>query len=124
QRNQRLRAERKAREQAMRMQEEEKAKREREREHMERLRKQADERFRKMVQGIGSRIDRDAEKPIIGPVKRPVRAIIADVSERTGIPVRDILGPRRSRHIVAARFLAIKEAALERPDLSLPQLGR
>ena len=55
--------------------------------------------------------------------KSEIPRIIREVSDATGVPVRDILGPSRTQHIVHARFLAIWRAAKE-TNLSQPQIGR
>lgn len=52
------------------------------------------------------------------------KEIIALVAKRHGLLPGDITGPRRSKHIVAARWRAIAETRRLRPDLSLPQIGR
>lgn len=56
--------------------------------------------------------------------KPPPKEIIAQVAAIYGIPVSEILGPRRRHHIVEARQAAIKAVADRRPDLSLPQIGK
>lgn len=52
------------------------------------------------------------------------REIIMRVAKWRGVQFTAILGTQRTRHIVAARFEAIRAVADARPDLSLPQLGR
>lgn len=118
QRNNKLRAEQKAREEEARRTEEEKTRLEEQKIAL--LQKQAERRFRDMIARLKRGDDDNAELM----VKQPVREIIAAVSVDTGVPVADILGPRRTKHIVEARFQAIAEARKRRPDLSLPQLGR
>lgn len=56
--------------------------------------------------------------------RRAVQSIIREVAQRRGVSVRDILGPSRSASIVAIRHEAIAQAYMERPDMSLPELGR
>jgi chromosomal replication initiation ATPase DnaA len=56
--------------------------------------------------------------------KTPVRALIERVAAFHGVSFEDILGPRRDRKTVAARFDAIAAVHKARPDLSLPQMGR
>lgn len=56
--------------------------------------------------------------------RMPVIDIIRQTSASTGISIGEILGNRRSRPIVAARHMAMARAYVERPDLSLPELGR
>lgn len=52
-------------------------------------------------------------------------AIVESVLVRhPGVTVADVFGPRRDRHIVAARFEAIAEVAAARPWWSYPTLGR
>jgi transposase len=55
---------------------------------------------------------------------RPVKQIIAHVARESGIKVDEILGPSRRIHVVAARHKAIVQVARERPDMSLPAIGR
>lgn len=57
-------------------------------------------------------------------VKRSAKAIIQSVAIRTGIPAGDIVGASRNKVVVAARFLAVRAVANERPDMSLPMIGR
>ena len=54
----------------------------------------------------------------------PVSEIIRRVSEKHGVSVQEIKGPRRERHVVEARFKALALAYDLRPDLSLVQIGR
>ena len=56
--------------------------------------------------------------------RRPVGDIIRDVAERHGVHPCDITGVSRATRVVAARFAAIAESYVERPDLSMPALGR
>lgn len=55
---------------------------------------------------------------------KPVAEIIKEVAEKHGVTPAQILGPRRSYPIVAARHEAMAQAYLERPDLSIVQIGR
>lgn len=52
------------------------------------------------------------------------KEIIAHVAAIYCIPVSEILGQRRNRPVVSARFAAMKAVADRRPDLSLPQIGK
>lgn len=56
--------------------------------------------------------------------KTPVRSLIDRVGAFHGISFEDIVGPRRDRKTVAARFDAIAAVHKARPDLSTPQIGR
>lgn len=56
--------------------------------------------------------------------KTPVRSLIERVGTFHGVSFDTIVGPRRDRKSVAARFDAIKAVHEARPDLSLPQIGR
>lgn len=53
-----------------------------------------------------------------------VANIIRDTATRTGVHISDILGHRMAKGIVAARHEAMTAAYQQRPDLSLPQLGK
>lgn len=50
--------------------------------------------------------------------------IIAEVAADFGLSAADIIGPSRFRHVVAARRQALATVRMQRPDLSLLQLGR
>ena len=52
------------------------------------------------------------------------RGILADVSRETGLPVGDILGPRRDRVVILARHEAINRVSIANSHWSLPQIGR
>lgn len=54
----------------------------------------------------------------------PVKDIIAHVAHLHLLKPDDLIGPRRMKHIIAARHEAIRVTANLRPDLSLPQIGR
>ena len=54
----------------------------------------------------------------------PAKDIVRWVAEMKGVTVDDILGNRRERQFVTARFDAIKAVADARPDLSLSQIGK
>jgi len=56
--------------------------------------------------------------------KTPVRPLIERVGAFHGVSFDEIIGPRRDRKTVAARFDAIAAVHKARPDLSTPQLGR
>lgn len=53
-----------------------------------------------------------------------VKSIVAYAAAKHGVTPEEIYSPRRSRHIVRARHEAIWLVAKQRPDLSLPQMGR
>ncbi|QKV17840.1 helix-turn-helix domain-containing protein [Oricola thermophila] len=56
--------------------------------------------------------------------KISVEQIIREEAARAGITPGELKGRRRKKNIVEARQRAIARAYRERPDLSLPQLGR
>jgi chromosomal replication initiation ATPase DnaA len=58
------------------------------------------------------------------PPRPAVRDIIKDAAERTGVSVSDIVSHRRAKGINVARREAMAAVYQQRPDLSLPQLGR
>ena len=51
-------------------------------------------------------------------------AIVGDVASRHGVTVEEILGPRRHRHIINARFEAIAKVVEARPQWSYPTIGK
>lgn len=51
-------------------------------------------------------------------------SIIDRFAKAHKVSVGEIVGPRRSRYLIAPRFEAIVAVAIERPDMSLPQIGR
>jgi hypothetical protein len=51
------------------------------------------------------------------------RRIVVEVAERHGLAVEDILGPRRSAALIAARHEAMAEVYTRCPALTLPQMG-
>jgi len=55
---------------------------------------------------------------------KPVWRIIAEEAASAGLSVADIKGPRRTRVVAFARHAAMARVYMERPDLSLPQIGR
>lgn len=59
-----------------------------------------------------------------GPAMPSVASIQKAVADRYGIGMSALLGPGTARHLVAARYEAIRQAHAARPDLSSPQLGR
>jgi hypothetical protein len=73
---------------------------------------------------LASAVDRFPELRPPSSSRPLVKDIIRRVALRHGLPIGLIKGNRRSKHIVAARHEAIVEAALARPDMSLPELGR
>ena len=50
--------------------------------------------------------------------------IIREVATEHGLRVCDVIGPRRMKRLVSARFKAIYRVANERPDLSLPAIAK
>lgn len=71
---------------------------------------------RKLAQEIGV--------PVASAVmKRSVSNIIRDTAKKYDLRASDLKGDRRNQSIIAARHEAMVTAYLERPDLSLPQLG-
>lgn len=57
------------------------------------------------------------------PTGVPVGEILVLVSDVTGCPVPDLVGPRRARNCAWPRFLAVHLLVIMRPDLSLPAIG-
>ncbi len=53
-----------------------------------------------------------------------VRAILRDVSEHHDVPVSDIIGPRKYRHIVRARRDAMRRVSAAKPHFSTTQIAR
>lgn len=64
------------------------------------------------------------EKLIRQSAHKDARAVIARVALEMDVRIEDLLGPRRSVKLVEARHKAMIAVALERPKLSLPQIGR
>lgn len=60
----------------------------------------------------------------IRDVRTPVRSLIERVAAFHGLSYEVIVGPRRDRASVAARFDAIKAVHDARPDLTTPQIGK
>lgn len=65
-----------------------------------------------------------AAKVDAGPALPSVAEIQTATAERHGITLSALLGKGMARHIVAARYEAIRLAHAARPDLSSPSLGR
>jgi len=55
--------------------------------------------------------------------KRPLARVVDAVSKSTGVTVAEIMGPRRDRNIIRARFAAMA-IARDYLNLSYPQIGR
>lgn len=55
---------------------------------------------------------------------KSVEQIILEEANEAGVTLEDIRGRRRMRNIVNARQKAMARTYVERPDLSLPQIGR
>lgn len=55
---------------------------------------------------------------------RTIAATIERIAKETGVSAAEIIGQRRSRHIVEARFKAIAAASDEFPDKSMVQIAR
>lgn len=56
---------------------------------------------------------------------RTVKAIVSEIlDEWPGVSWKQILGSRRSWHIVRSRHLCMQAVYEQRPDLSLPQIAR
>lgn len=51
-------------------------------------------------------------------------AVIEEVAERHGVPLRHVLSKRRDRHIVAARHAAIREVRERFDGDSLPNIAK
>jgi chromosomal replication initiation ATPase DnaA len=56
--------------------------------------------------------------------KRTAKQIIVEVAERFGFTHAEIVGKRRNRALVEARFACVRAVADERPDLSIVQIGK
>ena len=52
------------------------------------------------------------------------RRLIAAIASKHGLTAGDLTGPNRRRHVVVARYEAIKAVKAAHPQLSYPQLGR
>jgi len=50
--------------------------------------------------------------------------LIAEIAEQHDVSLADVIGPSRFRHIINARFAAIRAVRQRYPEMSLPQLGR
>lgn len=66
------------------------------------------------------------DRPEIGarPKKPSALAIMQAVAAEHGCDVDDLTGPRQMRRLVVARHAAMRAVHDQRPDLSLPQIGR
>lgn len=93
---------------------------ERARAEAERRAREEEERAREATAILVSQF---REIEIVGG-KKSVRQIICDVAIEHGVRVDDILGVTRNAKITKARHAAIYRARQERPDMSLPQIGR
>lgn len=61
-------------------------------------------------------------EPVAPPV--PVKQIIANVAKAHGVAYEDIIGHRRTRKLIPARFAAYHAVANERRDLCITQIGK
>lgn len=57
-------------------------------------------------------------------VRPDARIIIREAAEKFGYSPADIIGPRRQKALLDARFAIVRIVANARPDMSLLQLGR
>jgi len=92
-----------------------------------RLHREVDARVKAEVDEIIARRTREqiAEIAKLEELKGPpVGEILVLVSDVTGCPVPDLLGPRRARNCSWPRFLAVHLMLVCRPDLSTPAIGR
>lgn len=71
----------------------------------------------------GNLSDAEEAEPIPTIPIAPYRVILREVSQKHGIPVKQIVGEQRSRAIVAARHEAMYRMAHE-TRMSLPQIGQ
>lgn len=92
-----------------------------------RIAREVDARLRREVDELIARKTREriaeiesAEAPR-GPA---INELLALASEVTGVPVADLIGPRRARYIAWPRFFAVHLMIVMRPDLSLPSIGK
>lgn len=118
------------------------AKRREEREAQE-AQEQADayaerERKRKAEAARRKRAQREAQQKLVADItaeqdeaateaeadKPSVKSIIQDVAWERGLEPQDILARSRKQHIVRARQIAMERVRTERPELSLPQIGK
>lgn len=81
------------------------------------------ERERAAARATAAIIAQYREIIVLG-VKRSARDIIRDTAKQQGVSVDDIVGRSTHKPIVYARHLAIYRVRKERPDMSLPQIGR
>lgn len=58
------------------------------------------------------------------PERPDAKSIIREVATVHHVTVGEILGQRRNRFTIKARFAAIRAVADARPDLTLPQIGK
>ncbi len=84
-----------------------------------RLKREVDELIARKTRERVAEIER-MEMPE-GPAIGEVLVLVSDV---TGCPVPDLVGPRRARNCAWPRFLAVHLLLVLRPDLSLPAIGR
>lgn len=70
---------------------------------------------------IGMLLEQQAKK-VITPATQ-TRALIAQVAARRGVSAAEVLGQKRERRVVEARFDAIAAVYRARPDLTLPRIG-
>lgn len=64
------------------------------------------------------------QKLIQQTAQNDAKGVIARIALEMDVRIEDLLGPRRSVKLVEARHKAMIAVALERPKLSLPQIGR
>nr|WP_232629114.1 helix-turn-helix domain-containing protein [Methylobacterium sp. Leaf118] len=66
------------------------------------------------------------EKKERGPLtsETPIKAVIAEVASAFDVSYAEVVGPRRSARIVAARWACIDAVHRLKPLMSLPEIGR
>lgn len=70
-------------------------------------------------------IELAALRPVKAPAGPTIEQIMVEVSTARDVPIQDMVGPRRARAFVDARFECIWRLAYEiEPRLSLPHIGR
>lgn len=92
-----------------------------------RVARRAEEILSQAVEGAARRAAEHRMRDIvraIGEETPPVTDIFKAVTEATGRPAQDLVGPRRSQDLFQPRFLTYWLLKILRPDLSLPAIGK
>jgi chromosomal replication initiator protein len=75
------------------------------------------------VYDVPGDVIRDVQRPE-GEGRRMTADILKDICAAYGVTANDIKSVRRNRHIVLARQAAYYAIAMERPELSMPLIGK